>query len=99
MTITTDVEVQLDDFDEDDIIEYLEDQGYYVTKCVSKTSEVVLITPSYDNQMNSIEHIKDILQKHCYDSSFMRLLLEEITMMPMGSDVDAVLTKLKEMCV
>lgn len=91
-----DVDVDLDDFDEDDIIEHLEDQGYDVIAKDSHT-HAWTGTSSFDTSMDHIEQIKDLLHLHCYDSAFLRLMLEEITMMPMGSSVDSVLAKLKEM--
>lgn len=97
MTITADVDVELEDFDEDDIVEHLKGLGYEVTRCGSIQMEQVLNT-SFDAQMAHIKQIKDLLQRHCYDSSFIRLLLEEITRMPMGSKVDDVLAALKKMC-
>lgn len=97
MEITTSVHVDLDDFDEDDLIEYLENQGYEVIEKDNHTHSYVC-NNGYDVDMDHIEQIKDLLQRHVYDSRFIRLMLEEITMMPMGSDVDAVLAKLKEMC-
>lgn len=92
-----DVDVELGDFDEDDLIEYLEDKGYEVFDSDSRTHADVLPS-SFDVAMDHIESIKDLLQRHCYDSSFIRLLLEEITRMPMGSKVDDVLAALKKMC-
>lgn len=92
-----DVNVDLDDFDEDDLIEHLENQGYEVFEKDNHTHSYVY-NNGYDGDMDHIEQIKDLLQRHVYDSRFIRLMLEEITLMPMGSDVDAVLAKLKTMC-
>ena len=92
------VNVDLDDFDEDDIIEHLEHNGYDVVEHESKTHNWVLPS-SYDTSMDHIEQIKELLQLHCYDSRFIRLMLEEIAMMPMGVDTDALLARLREMIV
>lgn len=92
-----DIDVNLDDFCEDDIIEHLDGLGYDVINRSSQTNFYTLNT-DFDTSMYHIGRIKELLQRHCYDNRFLRLMLEEITMMPMGSDVDAVLAKLKEMC-
>ena len=102
-TVTAEVDVDLDEFDEDDIIEYLQDQGYKVVKdndgSLDKDNDCVYgSSTSYEGMMCSIRSVKRLLQDHQYDSSFIRLMMSEIADMPMGSSVDAVMEKLKTMC-
>lgn len=92
-----DVDVDLDEFDNDDLIEELEDAGYEVFEKESHVHPFVY-NSGYDISRNHIEQVKDLLQKHCYDSSFLKFMLSEIAEMPMTSSVDAVLEKLKTMC-
>lgn len=92
-----DVDVDLDDFDEDDLIEHLENNGYEVIERESRNHPYVMPS-SYSVSMDHIEQIKDILQLHCYDSRFIRLMLEEIAQMPMGCDIDSLMGKVRSMC-
>lgn len=103
ITVTAEVDVDLDEWDKDDIIEYLHDQGYKVIKhddgSLDKDNDYMYgPSTSYEGMMCSIRSVKRLLQDHQYDSSFLRLMLSEIADMPMGSSVDAVMEKLKTMC-
>lgn len=101
-TITTEIDVDLDDFDEDDIIEYLEDLGYEVISKQSKPKQNTFYTyPSsgIEGMEASIDTVKDILQRRSYDPQFFRIMLTEITDMPLGSSMDKVCEKLQSMCM
>lgn len=103
-SVNVDVDVDLDEFDEDDIVEYLQEQGYKVVKeddgDLDKGDDTYWLfsSSSYEGMMSSIRSVKRLLQDRQYDSSFLRLMLSEIADMPMGSSVDAVMEKLKTMC-
>lgn len=99
-TISVDVDVDLDDFDEDDIIEYLEDCGYEVRSTKKKAvSQPSYPSTSLEGMESSIETVKDVLQRRSYDPQFIRLMLTEIADMPLGSSIDKVCEQLKTMCM
>lgn len=92
------VDVDLADFDLDDLIDHVEGQGYEV---IDKTEgdDNDSFVDSYERSLYHIDLIKQVLQKHQYDSGFIRLMLEEITGSPMGCPIKQLVRRVGEMCL
>jgi len=65
VSITTEVDVYMDDFDDRDLIEELTDRGYYV----SKSSGDIPVTQSlYDAWVYKTGNFEDLFRQFCQQS-------------------------------
>lgn len=101
-TFTTSISVDLDEFDEDAVIKYLEYLGYEVILKKHKPNQNTFChypSSGIEGMDASIDTVKDILQRRSYDPQFLRIMLTEIADMPLGSPMDKVCEKLQSMCM
>jgi hypothetical protein len=62
VSITTEVEVYMDDFDDEDLIEELTDRGYYVSK---SSSDIPVAQNLYDAWVYKTGNFEDLFRKFC----------------------------------
>ena len=62
VSITTEVDVYLDDFDDEDLIEELKDRGYYVSKSSSGASELQNL---YDAWVYKTGNYEELFRQYC----------------------------------
>ena len=65
VSITTEVEVYMDDFDDRDLIEELTDRGYYVSK---SSGDVPVAQSLYDAWVYKTGNFEDLFRKFCQQS-------------------------------
>jgi hypothetical protein len=65
VSITTEVEVYMDDFDDRDLIEELTDRGYYVSK---SSGEVANAQSLYDAWVYKTGNFEDLFRQFCQQS-------------------------------
>lgn len=62
VSITTEVDVYLDDFDDEDLIEELKDRGYYVSK---SSSDVPELQNLYDAWVYKTGNYEELFRQYC----------------------------------
>jgi hypothetical protein len=65
VSITTEVEVYMDDFDDRDLIEELTDRGYYVSK---SSGDIPVAQSLYDAWVYKTGNFEDLFRKFCQQS-------------------------------
>jgi hypothetical protein len=65
VSITTEVEVYMDDFDDRDLIEELTDRGYYVSK---SSGDIPVAQSLYDAWVYKTGNFEDLFRQFCQQS-------------------------------
>lgn len=101
--IETTVTADLDDFEEDDIIGYLENQGYTVihsaanaSESASALDEIVSVTDRYANAHMAIKNIIEVCHRYNYSNIFYKVLLTSLLNLHSWSDKETITERLKE---
>ena len=65
VSITANVDVYMDDFDDEDLIEELKDRGYYVSKTFGEVTDAHSL---YDAWVYKTGNFEDLFRKFCQES-------------------------------
>jgi hypothetical protein len=65
VSITTEVEVYMDDFEDEDLIEELTERGYYVSK---SSGDIPVVQSLYDAWVYKTGNFEDLFRQFCQQS-------------------------------